>query len=206
MADIIRQMIIKKELKTDQRISERQLSQKFGISTAPVKEALRILQTEGLVRTIPRVGTFVAGISDNHIYQIVAMRGALEGVAANFAAQRRSDDDIRQMTGLLDEVEANLNQGLDSQKISKLNESFHKILREASQNDYLINLIRTMNSIDRTIRSLSFEVKDADSEAQRAYNEHRAILQAIISQNSELAEQRMNQHIRRVANEVVNNN
>lgn len=204
LADIIRRMIMLGKFRPGEQISERQLSQKFEISTTPIKEALRILQAEGLVYTKPRVGTFVAEISSGRIYQIVAMRGALEGVAAGFAAHYRTDAEIAEMTALLDRVEEYLEKGFEDQQIAQLNEKFHRTLRGACRNDYLINLVCNMNSIDRTIRSLSFEVCEPQREAQEAYREHRQILQAVVAQDADAAEALMGRHIRRVADRVLN--
>lgn len=205
LADIIRRMILKAELHPGQQVSERQLSQRFETSTTPVKEALRVLQTEGLVYSKPRVGTFVSEVSQEHIYQIVAMRGALEGVAAGFAAQYCTEEEIAQMTGILDQVQKILNEAseLDRERVSALNAQFHQILRSACRSEYLVGLIRNMNSIDRTIRALSFELQNAPHEANVAYHEHRSILNAVAKRNSELAESLMNFHIRRVAKEVT---
>lgn len=205
LADIIRRMVLKGELHPGQQISERQLSFRFETSTTPVKEALRVLQSEGLVYSKPRVGTFVSEVSQEHIYKIVAMRGALEGVAAGFAAQNCTQEEIAQMTEILDQVQTVLDEAgeLDREKVSGLNAQFHQILRVACRSDYLVNLICNMNSIDRTIRALSFELLNAPHEANVAYNEHRSILVAVARHNSELAESLMNFHIRRVAKEVT---
>jgi len=206
LADIIRRMIMKGEMLPGEQISERQLSQRFETSTTPIKEALRILQAEGLVYSKPRVGTFVAEISaEESIYQLVAMRGALEGVAAGFAAQNCTQEEIAEMSSLLDQVEENLRtEGeLQSKKIASLNARFHQVLRSGCRNSYLVNLITNMNSIDSTIRTLSFEVANAPREASVAYYEHRSILNAVAQKNSKLAEDLMNLHIRRVAKEVT---
>lgn len=205
LADIIRRMIIKGELKAYEQISERQLSQRFETSTTPIKEALRILQAEGLVYSKARVGTFVAEISPASILQIVTMRGALEGVAANFAAQNCTESEITQMSTILDEVRTYIGQDQQNNRIATLNAKFHHMLRSGSHNTYLVNLIGNMNSIDRTIRTLSFELQDAHREVEVAFKEHKAILEAVRAHDPVTAESLMNNHIRRVAKEVTNN-
>ena len=90
MTEIIRKMIIRGELAENEPISERKLSLQFGISTTPIKEALRMLQAEGLVYVKPRSGTYVSEVSRDKLIQICYMRASLEGVAAYFAAQSRT--------------------------------------------------------------------------------------------------------------------
>jgi len=201
VADIIRRMILKGELLHDEQISERQISQRLNISTTPVKEALRVLHTEGLVYTKPRVGSFVSQIPKEHMMQVVSMRGALEGVAAYYAAIYAMPEELHTLSEVLRQVSVYLEKKEDPLLIAKQNNIFHSILRKASRNEYLVNLIMTMRSIDNTFREMSLEV-DQD-ETGRALKEHIAILDAVKQRNSNLAEQLMNRHIRRVAHSVV---
>ncbi|MDR1827213.1 MAG: GntR family transcriptional regulator [Methylobacteriaceae bacterium] len=206
VADIIRRMILKGQLRPDEQVSERVISRILKISTTPVKEAFRILQAEGLIYVQPRVGSFVSHIPSDQIAQIAFMRASLEGVAAHFAASNCTREEIHTMSGCLGKVDALLkseNPGAESvtNEIASLNSTFHKILREASRNNYLINLILSLRSIDKTIRELSFEM--GVGESVTAFREHSGILEAVKSNNGELAEQLMNQHIRRVARCVI---
>lgn len=108
VADIIRKMIVNGELKADQQISEREISQMLMVSTTPVKEAFRVLQSEGLLYSIPRKGSYISKLSRKNILQTVFMRGALEGVAAFFAARNATYNEIMIME------EAHMMMGRDS--------------------------------------------------------------------------------------------
>lgn len=202
VADIVRRMILRGQLLPDERISERQIGKMLGISTTPVKEAFRTLQAEGLIHSEPRVGSFVSPIPRDHMYQIVAMRGALEGVAANFAAANHTPEELAGMTACMTAVKKLLKDKSDPLLVAAQNAKFHEILRNACRNNYLITLILTMRSIDKTFREMSLAIDE--QETRRAYAEHSAILQAVAARDSGQSELLMNRHIRRVAQSVVN--
>ena len=89
VADKMRRRIIEGTLQPGDRLSERNLSAELGISTTPIKEAFRILQTEGLITSVPRRGSFVSVSYKENVLQLIYMRGALEGTAAYFASMSR---------------------------------------------------------------------------------------------------------------------
>ena len=200
VADIIRKMIVNGELKADQQISEREISQMLMVSTTPVKEAFRVLQSEGLLYSIPRKGSYISKLSRKNILQTVFMRGALEGVAAFFAARNATYNEIMIMEEalncageLVDKVQLTSEIAV---RLTENNNLFHSTLRSASKNTYLVGLIDNMRSIDQSIRSVA--LTSTIDECIRAQKEHLAILKAVKEQNSEKAEQLINAHVRRV--------
>ena len=197
MTEIIRKMIIRGELAENEPISERKLSLQFGISTTPIKEALRMLQAEGLVYVKPRSGTYVSEVSRDKLIQICYMRASLEGVAAYFAAQSRTEDDLKAMRQRLQKVEAIFCAGGELKEIQHHNRRFHHILRESCRNRYLINLIERMNSFENTVRSLLFENQVMEKEYHQEHERHLEIYTAVEAQDPSLAERLMTEHIRR---------
>lgn len=200
VADIIRKMIVNGELKADQQISEREISQMLMVSTTPVKEAFRVLQSEGLLYSIPRKGSYISKLSRKNILQTVFMRGALEGVAAFFAARSATYNEIMIMEEALNCAGELVDKAqLTSEiavRLTENNNLFHSTLRSASKNTYLVGLIDNMRSIDQSIRSVA--LTSTIDECIRAQKEHLAILKAVKEQNSEKAEQLINAHVRRV--------
>ena len=200
VADIIRKMIVNGELKADQQISEREISQMLMVSTTPVKEAFRVLESEGLLYSIPRKGSYISKLSRKNILQTVFMRGALEGVAAFFAARNATYNEIMIMEEALNCAGEHVDKAqLTSEiavRLTENNNLFHSTLRSASKNTYLVGLIDNMRSIDQSIRSAA--VTSTIDERIRAQKEHLAILKAVKEQNSEKAEQLINAHVRRV--------
>ena len=86
-ANIIRKMIVAGDLKAGNPVSVRQISQRLGVSASPVKEALRILEVEGLVYSLARKGFYVSESSAENMMQISKILASMEGIAAFFAAQ-----------------------------------------------------------------------------------------------------------------------
>ena len=206
VADILRGMILKGQFEAGEQLSERQLCSAFNISTTPVKEALRMLQTEGLVYSVPRKGTFVSNVLGDRISQSIMMRASLEGIAAGFAARDCTEGEILQMEAVLNQAARMYDGGgvPDWKKLIALNDDFHGMIRDACQNDYLINLIRSLRTIDHSLRTISFELPNALDNHKQSLIEHRRILQAIKAHDSETAEAVMNAHVRDSAERVRN--
>lgn len=199
VADIVRVMILKGELKGNQTISERYVSQMLNVSTTPVKEAFRILQAEGLIYSIPRKGSYISPMSKTNMEEVTFIRSSLEGTAAYYAAIKATDAEIAQMTAALTEVGRLIELGNkeDRQLISEGNDLFHQILRSASRNNYLLGLLGNMRSIDKSMRTVNMNLPKLAPEHDHA--EHLAILEAIRERDANRAEEAMRKHIRRVA-------
>ena len=194
VVDIIHQMILNGELKSNEKISERKISSMMQISTTPVKEAFRILQVEGLISSSPRKGSFISSDVVEHLQQIVYLRSAIDGVAANFASRYATDGEIQEMQAILDYVEPLIASQENADLISKKNDEFHNILRSAAHNGYVVNLGENLRSIDNSIRSVINKVDYRNIKDR--HEEHKAILEAVKSKNGDLAERLMIQHVR----------
>lgn len=199
VADIVRIMILRGELKSDQAISERYVSQMLNVSTTPVKEAFRILQSEGLIYSVPRKGSYISPMSRDNMEQITFIRSSLEGVAAYYAALKATDGEIERMTEILAQVGQQIANGgtEDLRLVSEGNSEFHQILRSASRNSYLLGLLENMRSIDKSMRTVNLNKPRVAPEQDHA--EHLAILEAVRRREAARAEQAMISHIRRVA-------
>ena len=201
VADIIRNKIVTGALPPGSSVRERQLSRDLGVSTTPVKEAFRILESEGLLYSVARKGSFISEFSKKNMLQIVFMRSSLEGVAAFFAARNATQEDLDAMEQAL-KVSGQIieKEGFDPE-LAVSNEQFHMHLRRAANNDYLVGLIRSMKSVDDAVRRAA--ATSSKQEPPRAQREHLAILQAIRNRDSELAEQLMISHVRRVGEFIL---
>lgn len=93
------------ELRTGERLLESDLAQKMGISRAPIREALLILQNTGIVTYIPRKGCCVAAITKEDVEEIYNLRAAVEGLAARIVAKIATEQEIARLEGLLIEIE-----------------------------------------------------------------------------------------------------
>lgn len=198
---MLRMRIISGELKPGDRISERDISRELNISTTPIKEAIRGLETAGLLITLPRKGTMVSEFAKQNLSQLSTLRSALEGVAANLAAENMDEDAVKRLELLLDETEGLIDSDNVGQ-VESFNREFHETITKYSNNQYLIQLIETQRSFNQGFRHGGLRERDG---REQSLQEHRAILDAVKAGNRELAETLMRNHIRRSAEYVLDN-
>ena len=200
VADIIRRKIIKNEFVGGSKISEREISEMLKISTTPVKEAFRMLESEGILVAVPRKGTFISEFSRENLKSISIIRSSLEGTAAFFTASYATEDEIKIMEDALNDallcIENDNKEGL-----LKNNNTFHITIRTAARNNYLLNLLIKLKSIDESVRIVSLE--NSKNERLEDNNEHFGILEAIKGGQGKKAEELMVQHVRRVIDKTI---
>ena len=190
----MRRQIIAGEVEPGGLISELALSDQFGVSRTPVREALKQLQTEGLIKIQPRVGTFVAAPSRREITELFEMKELLEGAAARLLAQRGR-------VAELDQLEENLRQAdravADDNRAlyAELVHEFHDLLISGADNIKLADHYRTlMNQLAYprlVMTSLSQPGRPSQSD-----REHHNVLDLIIAKDGDSAERVMREHVR----------
>lgn len=195
IADILRDRIISGELKPNQHLVAREISAEFTVSATPVKEAFRILESEKLVHTVARKGTVVTAYTQETIFQFAKLRSAIEGVVANVATYNLSADEIHRMELLLERAGEFLDSGETGEAV-RINQEFHDIIRNASNNEYMVQLIQNISGFERAQR---MEALDDLEERKVGYREHLAILQAIKENDGDRVEALMREHVRRSA-------
>ncbi len=187
----LEQAIINGEYKSGDSLSELMLSQKYGVSRTPVREALRQLELEGLVQLIPNKGATVVGVSEKDISDIYAVRERIEGLAARLCAENATDEELQSLERLTDLQEFYLLKG-KTEQLWQLDGEFHNTIFEACRNRPLRSMLSSFHSY--TGRARSNSMRSAER-AARAVEEHRAILKAIAAHDGDLAEQSMTEHI-----------
>lgn len=205
----IKSLITSGQLKSGDRLpSERKLSDKLGVSRTHIREALQKLEFYGILKTLPQSGTVVAGmgitaleglisdvlkIENNDFASLVETRVLLEIESAKLAAQRRTDDDIKNIQFALNAYEEQVN---DGGKAIEEDLMFHLKIAEASKNSVLnsLMLIITPDIIK------NFQVYNVCEGGRlfRSLEEHKIILQHIINQNAEEAAAMMKVHLQEV--------
>lgn len=201
ITDIIRGMIIDGQLMSDQKISERQISAMLNVSTTPVKEAFRTLQSEGLIYSVPRKGSYVSSNSRNSLLQVSYIRSAVEGVAAYFASQSATEEELASMKHFLELSRVAIENGEDSEKISKINDEFHAALRKASHNEIIITIGGNLRSIDNSLRKAINRLDNKGVSVR--HEEHEEILNSIVKHEAEKAEKLMVAHVRDGLGKVI---
>ncbi|MEG0371373.1 MAG: GntR family transcriptional regulator, partial [Clostridium sp.] len=125
----VREDILDGIYKAGENLIEMRLAEELNVSRTPVREAIRQLELEGLVESIPNKGVIVKGISSKDMKDIYKIRLLLEGLAARWSVKEISDDNIKELQETYELMEFYTNKE-DIENIEKLNTQFHKIIYE----------------------------------------------------------------------------
>lgn len=188
--DDIRDAILSGALAPGQRVKERDVAEQMGISTTPVKEALRRLEQEGLVVSQPRRGAVVSTLVQIPVGEIQELRGLLEAMAARLAATRMTDAELARLASIVDEMTRLTMEMTEPQTRLEHVSVFHKLIRDGSRNAFIARFVETLNPFERVHRP---EYLDPD-EAQRILREHQAIAAALAARDAAAAERLMADH------------
>ncbi|MEN7531152.1 GntR family transcriptional regulator [Cupriavidus sp. 2SB] len=189
VTDTLRQRILGGQYEQGERLVENTLSLELGVSRIPVREALRALAAEGLVRIEPRRGASVARLSPNIAREMVEVRATLEGLNAKLAAQRRDPALIAEIEQVLREGNEAVNTG-QTERFVELNSRFHEVLGNIAANSVLQDMMRSLR--ERT--ALLFAPANM-SRARTNWDEHAQILQAVIAGDADLAALLATRHV-----------
>ena len=189
----IRDLILGGKLAPGERLVEDKLSAELGVSRVPVREALRSLAAEGLVRLLPRRGATVAEITPEIVAELVEVRALLEGLNARLAAQRHDPEIVAQLRNTLERGNEAATSGT-REELARLNAEFHDRLGEASRNSVLSDVMRGLR--ERT--SLAFAI-NGRARAREDWQEHAGVLAAVIAGDAELAALLANRHVQNAA-------
>ena len=198
--DALREAIVSGRLKPGERLMELQLAEEMGVSRTPVREAIRKLELEELIITIPRKGAYVADLSLKDAAEVFEIRGSLEGLAANLAAERITEEEIESLERLLVQTKECINDK-DIKKIVEKDEQFHGIIYIASRNKKLSGILNNLRE-----QVYRFRVTSLTKNPRRLkgiYDDHEMILAAIGSRDPEQAEKLVRRHIENVESSII---
>ncbi|MGE5582121.1 MAG: GntR family transcriptional regulator [Bacillota bacterium] len=195
----LREAIITGKLGPSERLMEIQLAEEMGVSRTPVREAIRKLELEGLVVMIPRKGAYVAGLSIRDITDVFEIRRALEGLAAELAAERSTDEELEEMERFLVKISEEIEQG-DLPKVIETDTDFHTLIYKASRNTRLSQIINNLREQIQRSRTTSLSYP---GRMKIALEEHRKMVEAISSRDGELARNLAQEHIENAENALM---
>jgi DNA-binding GntR family transcriptional regulator len=199
VADRIREEILAGGFDQGERLVEATIATQLGISRGPVREALKLLRAEGLVREEPHRGTFVVRLSGDDVRDIYDLRAAIEGRAARLVAMHGRPADLRALRRLYDQLVAAADSG-DVAATSLADLAFHDALCKLSGNRCLhevfvrhVPLLRGLMRLDEYIYRSFGDIA----------NEHEPLMEALESGDADLAAERFRAHVDRARDLVA---
>lgn len=183
--------ILSGEFDEGEALVEQRLSDELGVSRTPVREALRQLELEGLIKTVPNKGAIVIGVSEKDIEDIYTIRIRVEGLASRWAAEHITKAELKALHDVVDLQEFYAEKG-DYDQVWQLDTRFHAILYDACQSRPMKHMLSVFHNYITRARELSVK---AEGRARLSVAEHRELLVAINAHDSDKAEELTALHI-----------
>ena len=192
VAELLRQRIFNRELAPGSWIDELKIAKDYGISRTPLREALKVLATEGLVTMKVRRGAYVTEVSEQDLNEVYHLLSLLESDAAGVVAAKATDAQLDELKALHQQLEATVRPSkTDREKFFELNERFHMTLLKIANNRWRDQMVADLRKVMKLNRhhSLFKAGRIEDSLA-----EHRAVMAALAARDASLSAQRMREH------------
>jgi len=157
VADRIRTLILRRELRPGERLVQTDLAEQFGVSRTPIREALYRLASDGLITFSPHKGASVADFSLSELEGIYSIRIAIEGYGASLAAEKISDHDIDELEALLNQMKEMFQQG-DRWRLLAVNRQFYASLYAIADRPRLYELIMKHLDLADLYRRIAFAI------------------------------------------------
>jgi DNA-binding GntR family transcriptional regulator len=181
------------------RLDERTLSEQFGISRTPLREALARLDQEGLVRIEPRRGIYIQRKSKQEILDMITVWAALESMAARLITAEASDEEIAAMRRMLSVYDSNkVTEHID--EYSETNISFHQAIISLGKCSLIDEITDRLFMHVRAIRARTIFEEDR---AKRSIEDHLAIVEALEARDTERAERLVREHSLKLRDHVA---
>ena len=194
----LREAILKGDLKPGERLMELQLASKLGVSRTPIREAIRMLEQEGLAVTTPRKGAEVAKITLKDMEDVLEIRDALDELAVRIACQKISDEQLKQLEDMKELFEKSTQTG-NVKKIAEADVTFHDVIYEATGNPKLVTLLNNLR--EQVYRYRVEYIKDPKN-YPTLIAEHEAILESLKNRDVKNAVEAMHVHVANQAEAV----
>jgi len=194
--------IINGKYKPGEYIAETKLSNELGVSRTPIREALKQLEREGLVKSVPGKGVRVEGISNKDIEDIYTIRMLIEGLAARWAAKNITGEELDELKEILELEEFYTLRSQNTENLIKLDSRFHDVMFKASKSRPLMHILTNFHLYAQRARSASLEIP---GRSQKTLEEHLAIFKALSEKDPDLAERLTTEHIKNAMINIMGN-
>ncbi len=199
VASHLRERIDRRELKPGERIDEKRLCNELGISRTPLREALKVLDADGLVNLLPRRGCFVAELSAEQLDELFPVMAVLEGLIAREATLHYTSDELARLESMHAMLEATAAKR-DTHRYFEVNFRFHQAVQDLSRNRYLRQIARDLGKLLSLARH--HQLRDP-SPLDQSLEEHRCMMAAFRARRADLAERSAREHVERQGAAIV---
>ena len=190
VAELLRQRIFSRELTPGNWIDELKLAEEYGISRTPLREALKVLATEGLVTMKVRRGAYVTEVNEKDLTDVYHLLSLLEADAASVVAMHATDTQLKELQTLHDSLEKAVK---NRERFFEINETFHMRLLEIANNRWRDQMVADLRKVMKLNRHNSL-LKSGRIEESLA--EHRLVMAALAQRDATAATVRMQEHFR----------
>lgn len=188
--DVLHQAILQGDYQPGERIVIDDVASKLGVSSIPIREALRQLEADGFVEIVPYMGATVTEISANSVFEIFALLETMEAICARSACQRMSEAEVARLDELVQEMDACMD---NPEKWAKLNKQFHLQICDYAHTGLIKEMMRKV--LDHWDRLRAFYMKDVlVVRLEMAQEEHRQIVAAFHQHDVDLVESLLRAH------------
>lgn len=187
----LREAILRGDLEPGERLMELQLASKLGVSRTPIREAIRMLEQEGLAITIPRKGAIVAGMTEKDMQDVLEIREALEELSVQVACDKITEEEIEKLA----ENKRLFEQSLETKNIKRMAEAdvaFHDVIYQATDNPKLVNML---NNLREQMYRYRVEYLKDEENYEELLKEHEAIYDGIVRRDKQAVTSMIRQHI-----------
>ena len=181
VASRLRDMIVEDRLKPGERLNERELCEQLGISRTPLREAFRVLATEGLISLLPHRGAQVVKLSPAEVRDTFDVMGALEGLSGELACRHVTDADIAALRAMHQEMLAH-HAARDLPGYYRINRLIHERINAIAGNP---TLTRTYRALNDRLHALRFRSNYIREKWDRAVADHGEMLEALAARDGE---------------------
>jgi DNA-binding GntR family transcriptional regulator len=179
VADRLRELITRGELAPGQRLNERVLTERFGISRTPLREAFKVLSSDGLVKLLPNRGAIVTTITRDDAEDMFQVMAVLEALGGELACLRASDQDIAEIRALHAQMRGYFEQG-DLDDYFDFNQRIHQKIIDCARNSELTDAYRRISA---RIRRARYMANLSRPRWHEAMDEHEQILSALVARD-----------------------
>lgn len=193
IANNLREMIMSGELREGDKIKENEFCELMDISKTPLREALRVLSAEGLIRLIPNRGSYVTTPTFKEIKEMFDVMSVLEGVCARTAAEKMSNIDYEKLKKIHLQLEENFRLK-DQKRYIRINNKYHSFVQELAGNKTLNQIV---NGLRQKILLYRYKSLNLSGRFEQSIQEHRDLLEAFRKRDAEKAELLMKSHMKK---------